>query len=317
MVGIDYITCRFKISGITEGGREDWQNITVPQHGLGRVRASVKVPINGACVASLRKEGLTSVLTGGHSDHALSGWEKADALTRTFDFNQSWALMQINPSRIDDPIGTSVASLDEVSSGLEYIQDPPYLGDWIEIEEHLNYWDLYRLDLTVDVETPGLTQQVLAICEPALLTPKQKVVTYRNYQGDLETVEMKPTTLPRLKVYDKRKESKTGPERVRFEMELPRKTLNKRFPTFGDLTEDGIRECFHEHFAQVIAALSNTENSIYDLQLSSADQKTRRELIGYEYLMKQGHYDSLSPTIQKRFLKFLKDHSINSGKDLL
>jgi hypothetical protein len=227
------------------------------------------------------------------------------------------ARVEVNPSRVIDPKGTRAVSLDQALSAVEMICPSPFLEDWILWRDEPAYWDLYRLDLAVDVETPRITQQVLAIAEAGLRGPRRKVIPYKGSTGDLETVRVPMKTRPNLSVYDKALQSRTGPARVRFEVQLNRTYLRANFPRLGDLTNAALRQCFLAHFSKVIEFLQADDKALYDLQLSEADKKTMREIVGYETLREKGYTETLTRSVRRRFEDFHKRHSIRQVSDLL
>ena len=131
----------------------------------------------------------------------------------------------------------------------------------------------------------------------------------------INQVHMK--TLPNLSVYDKALQSRTGPARVRFEVQLDRTYLRANFPRLGDLNEAALRQSFQAHFSKVIEFLQADDKALYDLQLSEADKKTMREIVGYETLCEKGYTETLTRSVRRRFEDFHKRHSIRQVSDLL
>ena len=288
LVGIDMVRCRFRFAAKVQQSLEDWPWVAATGPGRATLDSSVTIPVNDQC-------GLTLKLRAGPKDHH--------------------ALLEANPSRIVDPSGTRAVGTGEALGAVEEIC--PLLEEWIVWDVQPENWDLYRLDLAVDVETPEITQQVLAVAQRGLRSPRQKVNTYQAPSGDLETVRVNRKTKPNLSIYDKALQSRTGPARVRFEVQLDRTYLRANFPRLGDLTEAALRQSFQAHFSKVIEFLQADDKALYDLQLSEADKKTMREIVGYETLCEKGYTETLTRSVRRRFEDFHKRHSIRQVSDLL
>ena len=287
LVGIDKVQCRFRFTAKVQQSLEDWYKVSA----IGRDRATldsrVTIPVNDQC-------GLTLKLRAGPKDHH--------------------ALLDVNPSRIVDPSGTRAVGTGEAIGALEEIC--PLLEEWIVWDVQPENWDLYRLDLTVDVETPEITQQVLAVAQRGLRSPRQKVNTYQAPSGDLETVRVVRKTKPNLSIYDKAKQSHTGPPRVRFEVQLNRFYLRDNIPTLGDLTERTARISFQHQMKPVINALKGDKRRLDYLELDRAGMKTLRELCGHEWLRDHGYHDTPTKSEQKRYRDFENKYDIRWVGDL-
>ena len=313
-VGIDALVCRFRIDALVGNSLEDWRNIKVPSFDAPTIQASAYIPFHEECTIRLGVE----VPQGVEKESPVeSGWDTTVAHEALVKKPVIHARVEVNPSRVIDPEGTRAVPLDEALSAVEMICPSPFLEDWILWRDEPAYWDLYRLDLAVDVETPGITQQVLAIAEAGLRGPRRKVIPYKGSTGDLETVRVHMKTRPNLSVYDKALQSRTGPARVRFEVQLNRTYLRANFPRLGDLTNAALRQCFLAHFSKVIEFLQADDKALYDLQLSEADKKTMREIVGYETLCEKGYTETLTRSVRRRFEDFHKRHSIRQVSDLL
>ncbi len=312
-VGIDALVCRFRIDALVENSLEDWRNIKVPSFGA-PIRASTYILFHEECTIVLGVEVPQRVEK---ESPVESGWDTTVAPEALAKNPAIHARVEVNPSRVIDPEGTRAVPLDEALSAVEMICPSPFLEDWILWRDEPAYWDLYRLDLAVDVETPGITQQVLTIAEAGLRGPRRKVNPYKGPSGDLETVRVHMKTRPNLSVYDKALQSRTGPARVRFEVQLDRTYLRANFPRLGDLTNAALRQCFQAHFSKVIEFLQADDKALYDLQLSEADKKTMREIVGYETLREKGYTETLTRSVRRRFEDFHKRHSIRQVSDLL
>jgi hypothetical protein len=173
-----------------------------------------------------------------------------------------------------------------------------------------------RIDLTVDVETPEITQQVLAVAQRGLRSPRQKVNTYQDPSGALETVRVNRKTKPNLSIYDKAKESRTGPPRIRFEVQLDRPYLRDNIPTLGHLTERTARISFQHQMKPVINALKGDKRRLDDLRLDRAEKKTVRELCGHEWLRDHDYNDTPTKSEQKRYRDFENKYDISWVGDL-
>ena len=287
LVGIDKVQCRFRFTAKVQQSLEDWPWIGARGPDRATLDSRVTIPVNDQC-------GLTLKLREGPKDHH--------------------ALLEVNPSRIVDPSGTRAVGTGEALGAVEEIC--PLLEDWIFRDVQPENWDLYRLDLTVDVETPEITQQVLAVAQRGLRSPRQKVNTYQAPYGDLETVRVNRKTKPTLSIYDKAKESHTGPPRVRFEVQLNRFYLRDNIPTLGHLTERTARISFQHQMKPVINALKGDKRRLGDLELDRAEKKTFRELCGHEWLHEHGYHDTPTKSEQKRYRDFENKYDIRWVGDL-
>ena len=291
LVGIDMVRCRFRFTAKVQQSLEDWYKVSAIGRDRATLESSVTIPVNDQCKLWL---GLREGLIEGSEGY--------------------YALLDVNPSRIVDPSGTRAVGTGEALGAVEEIC--PLLEEWIAWDVQPKNWDLYRLDLTVDVETPGITQQVLAVAQRGLRSPRQKVNTFQVSSGDLETVRVKRKTKPNLSIYDKAKQSHTGPPRVRFEVQLNRSYLRDNIPTLGDLTERTARISFQHQMKPVINALKGDKRRLDDLRLDRAGMKTLRELGGHEWLRDHGYNDTPTKSEQKRYRDFENKHDIRWVGDL-
>ena len=291
LVGIDMVRCRFRFTAKVQQSLEDWPWVAATGPGRATLDSRVTIPVNDQC--SLRL-GLREGLIEGSEGY--------------------YALLDVNPSRIVDPSGTRAVGTGEALGAVEEIC--PLLEEWIVWDVQPENWDLYRLDLTVDVETPEITQQVLAVAQRGLRSPRQKVNTFQVSSGDLETVRVKRKTKPNLSIYDKAKQSHTGPPRVRFEVQLNRSYLRDNIPTLGDLTERTARISFQHQMKPVINALKGDKRRLDDLELDRAGMKTLRELGGHEWLRDHGYHDTPTKSEQKRYRDFENKYDIRWVGDL-
>jgi len=287
LVGIDMVRCRFRFTAKVQQSLEDWFKVSAIGRDRATLESRVTIPVNDQC--SLR----LGLIEGSKGDYAL---------------------LDVNPSRIVDPSGTRAVGTEEAVGAVEEIC--PLLEEWIVWDVQPKNWDLYRLDLTVDVETPGITQQVLAVAQRGLRSPRQKVNTYQAPSGDLETVRVNRKTKPTLSIYDKAKQSRTGPPRVRFEVQLNRSYLRDNIPTLGDLTERTARISFQHQMKPVINALKGDKRRLDDLKLDRAGMKTLRELGGHEWLRARGYNDTPTKSEQKRYRDFENKYDIRWVGDL-
>ena len=311
-VGIDALHCRFRIKDTVLQSQGDWQKITAAGFDSKRLRAYTSIPFHEKCTIRL---GVEIPQMPERGSPVRSGWEALsdDAMVTAPGL---WATIQVNPSRMIDPEGTRAVPATEVLPAIEMICPPPWLSDWITWTAEPSYWDLYRLDLTVDVETPEITQQVLAVAQRGLRSPRQKVNTFQVSSGDLETVRVVRKTKPNLSIYDKAKQSRTGPPRVRFEVQLNRSYLRDNIPTLGDLTERTARISFQHQMKPVIDALKGDKRRLDDLRLDRAEKKTLRELCGHEWLRDHGYNDTPTKSEQKRYRDFENKYDIRWVGDL-
>jgi hypothetical protein len=291
LVGIDMVRCRFRFTAKVQQSLEDWYKVSATGRDRATLESIVTIPVNDRCSLWL---GLREGLIEGSEGY--------------------YALLDVNPSRIVDPSGTRAVGTGEAIGAVEEIC--PLLEEWIAWDVQPKNWDLYRLDLTVDVETPGITQQVLAVAQRGLRSPRQKVNTYQAPSGDLETVRVKRKTKPNLSIYDKAKQPRTGPPRVRFEVQLNRSYLRDNIPTLGDLTERTARISFQHQMKPVIDALKGDKRRLDDLRLDRAGMKTLRELGGHEWLRDHGYHDTPTKSEQKRYRDFENKHNISWVGDL-
>ena len=291
LVGIDMVRCRFRFTAKVQQSLEDWPWVAATGPGRATLDSRVTIPVNDQCKLWL---GLREGLIEGSEGY--------------------YALLGVNPSRIVDPSGTRAVGTGEALGAVEEIC--PLLEEWIVWDVQPENWDLYRLDLAVDVETPGITQQVLAVAQRGLRSPRQKVNTYRGPSGDLETVRVERKTKPNLSIYDKAKQSRTGPPRIRFEVQLNRSYLRDNIPTLGDLTERTARISFQHQMKPVINALKGDKRRLDDLELDRAGMKTLRELGGHEWLRDHGYNDTPTKSEQKRYRDFENKYDIRWVGDL-
>ena len=126
LVGIDMVRCRFRFAAKVQQSLEDWPWVAATGPGRATLDSSVTIPVNDQC-------GLTLKLRAGPKDHH--------------------ALLDVNPSRIVDPSGTRAVGTREALGAVEEIC--PLLQDWIFWNVQPEDWDLYRLDLAVDVVGRG------------------------------------------------------------------------------------------------------------------------------------------------------------------
>jgi hypothetical protein len=299
LVGIDMVRCRFRFAAKVQQSLEDWFKVSAIGRDRATLESRVTIPVNDQCSLRLGlREGLREALREG-----LIERPKGD-----------YALLDVNPSRIVDPSGTRAVGTGEALGAVEEIC--PILEEWIAWDVPPENWDLYRLDLTVDVETPGITQQVLAVAQRSLRSPRQKVNTYQAPSGDLETVRVNRKTKPNLSIYDKAKQSHTGPPRVRFEVQLNRAYLRDNIPTLGHLTERTARISFQHQMKPVINALKGDKRRLDYLELDRAGMKTLRELCGHEWLRDHGYHDTPTKSEQKRYRDFENRYDIRWVGDL-
>ena len=291
LVGIDMVRCRFRFTAKVQQSLEDWYKVSATGRDRATLESRVTIPVNDQCKLWL---GLREGLIEGSEGY--------------------YALLGVNPSRIVDPSGTRAVGTGEALGAVEEIC--PLLEEWIVWDVQPENWDLYRLDLAVDVETPGITQQVLAVAQRGLRSPRQKVNTFQVSSGDLETVRVKRKTKPNLSIYDKAKQSHTGPPRVRFEVQLNRSYLRDNIPTLGDLTERTARISFQHQMKPVINALKGDKRRLDDLELDRAGMKTLRELGGHEWLRDHGYNDTPTKSEQKRYRDFENKYDIRWVGDL-
>ena len=291
LVGIDMVRCRFRFTAKVQQSLEDWYKVSATGRDRATLESRVTIPVNDQCKLWL---GLREGLIEGSEGY--------------------YALLDVNPSRIVDPSGTRAVGTGEALGAVEEIC--PLLEEWIVWDVQPENWDLYRLDLTVDVETPEITQQVLAVAQRGLRSPRQKVNTFQVSSGDLETVRVKRKTKPNLSIYDKAKQSHTGPPRVRFEVQLNRSYLRDNIPTLGDLTERTARISFQHQMKPVINALKGDKRRLDDLRLDRAGMKTLRELGGHEWLRDHGYNDTPTKSEQKRYRDFENKYDIRWVGDL-
>jgi hypothetical protein len=299
LVGIDMVRCRFRFTAKVEQSLEDWSRVSAIGRDRATLESRVTIPVNDQCSLRLGlREGLREALREGLIERP-KGY---------------YALLEVNPSRIVDPSGTRAVGTGAAVGAVEEIC--PLLEEWIVWDVQPKNWDLYRLDLTVDVETPGITQQVLAVAQRGLRSPRQKVNTYQAPSGDLETVRVNRKTKPNLSIYDKAKQSRTGPPRVRFEVQLNRAYLRDNIPTLGHLTERTARISFQHQMKPVINALKGDKRRLDDLKLDRAGMKTLRELGGHEWLRARGYNDTPTKSEQKRYRDFENKYDISWVGDL-
>ena len=299
LVGIDMLRCRFRFTAKVQQSLEDWSRVAAIGRDRATLESSVTIPVNDRCKLWLGlQEGLREALREGLRERP-KGY---------------YALLDVNPSRIVDPSGTRAVGTGEALGAVEEIC--PFLEDWIVWDVQPENWDLYRLDLTVDVETPEITQQVLAVAQRGLRSPRQKVNTYQAPSGDLETVRVARKTKPNLSIYDKAKQSRTGPPRIRFEVQLNRSYLRDNIPTLGHLTERTARISFQHQMKPVINALKGDKRRLDDLRLDRAGMKTLRELGGHEWLRDHGYHDTPTKSEKKRYRDFENKHDIRWVGDL-
>ena len=299
LVGIDMVRCRFRFTAKVEQSLEDWSRVSAIGRDRATLESRVTIPVNDQCSLRLGlREGLREALREGLIERP-KGY---------------YALLDVNPSRIVDPSGTRAVGTGEALGAVKEIC--PILEEWIAWDVPPENWDLYRLDLTVDVETPGITQQVLAVAQRGLRSPRQKVNTFQVSSGDLETVRVNRKTKPNLSIYDKAKQSHTGPPRVRFEVQLNRAYLRDNIPTLGHLTERTARISFQHQMKPVINALKGDKRRLDDLKLDRAGMKTLRELGGHEWLRARGYNDTPTKSEQKRYRDFENKYDISWVGDL-
>ena len=224
--------------------------------------------------------------------------------------------LRFNPSRVLDPWGTNLATVDEAKSLLTDVVFP-LLPAWVP-SPSLDGADLYRLDLAVDIETGPHSQQVLRDCEVPLYRPQHHTYIYLNGPGRVGTIGRKSVTRPRVSIYDKGAESKTPPERLRFEVQFRRSALRAGFPSgLAELSEASARQQFQHELGDVARTSSNRSPRIVDLSLSDADMKTFYEMLGRSTAEKLGALRPAPPSAQRRHKKFLTTFDISSIEELL
>lgn len=224
--------------------------------------------------------------------------------------------VSFNPSRVIDPTGTSLAS----TQGATYVLNTivvPMIPAFLRPPPTAN-WDLYRVDLAVDVETGGHTQQVLRDLESPMHRPQHHTYTYLNGPGILGTVGRRSVTRPRVTVYDKAAESKSPPPRVRFEVQYRRDAARADFAgKLIKLDEDSARAAFQSELGPIAQPNLGGGPKLAALYLSEADLKTAYEMLGIRAANAAGVYRPPTQSASRRYKRFLKEHSVTSIEDLL
>lgn len=224
--------------------------------------------------------------------------------------------LRFNPSRVLDPLGTNLATVDEALSLLTDVVFP-LVPAWIP-SPSLDGADIYRLDLAVDIESGPHSQQVLRDCEVPLYRPQHHTYMYLNGPGRVGTMGRMSVTRPRVSIYDKGAESKTPPERLRFEVQFRRPALRSAFPGgLAELSEVSARQQFQHELGEVATVGNSRSPRIVDLPLSDADMKTFYEMIGKSAAEQSGVHRPLPQNAQRRHKKFLAKFGISSADELL
>lgn len=217
-------------------------------------------------------------------------------------------LVTFNPSRLIDPDGTGLAPVGDVPQLLSDVIYP-LLPPVVPVPP-IDRWDLYRLDLAVDVESGGMTQQILRTAFDHAYRPRHHTYAYRNGPSALGTVGRRSVTRPRLSIYDKAVEAKSGSPRVRFEIQCRREALRTlNLSTMGDLDIVSARRVFIGELAEVVHGLGATGMPVAFHQLASTDKKTVLELVGIETLRARGVEPEVSPSASRRYRNLRKRYA--------
>ena len=255
-------------------------------------------------------------MVGGQQQVVIARGSRAITARLTFLDSRIFqgVFVTFNPSRLMDPAGTGLASVSDVPQMLHDVIHP--LLPAVAPVPPIDQWDLYRLDLAVDVESGGMTQQVLRTAFDHAYRPRHHTYAYRNGPSALGTVGRRSVTRPRLNIYDKAAEAKLGAPRVRFEVQCRREALRTLgLAAVGDLDEVSARRVFTDELAEVTHGLGSNGAPVAVHQLTSADKKTLLELVGIETLRAKGVEVEVSPSATRRYRKLLNScgASVASG----
>ena len=179
-------------------------------------------------------------------------------------------------------------------------------------------WDLYRVDLTVDIETGSHTQQVLHDTMNRIYRPKHHTYVYMNGPDQIGTVGRRSVTRPRLSIYDKQAETKIGPPRVRFDVQCRRHAIRSDFGgKLSDLTPDTARAVFQRELGAIALPPLRSAPRLSSMVLSPSDQKTALEMLGMRSAQAAGVFQTTTVNTQRRHRDFLKRYGLRSIDDLL
>jgi len=229
--------------------------------------------------------------------------------------NTCGLFVTFNPSRLMDPDGSGLAPVDAIPAMITSHIVPllPLIAPIPSVDQ----WNIYRVDLAVDIETPGVTQQVLRSAFDHIYRPRHHTYAYLNGPSHLGTVGRKSVTRPRLSIYDKAALERSGPPRVRFETQCRREALRSLgYRELGSLDSQGARAIFQDELSEVISSLSATAPPLRFLDLGRADQKTALELIGLSVLHNQGITPEVSASATRRHRRFLRSQGVRVMADL-
>ena len=257
-------------------------------------------------------------MTGGQQQVVIARGSRAITARLTFLDSRTFQglFVTFNPSRLIDPDGTGLASVSDVPQMLHDVIHP--LLPAVAPVPPIDRWDLYRLDLAVDVESGGMTQQVLRTAFDHAYRPRHHTYAYRNGPSALGTVGRRSVTRPRLSIYDKAVEAQSGVPRVRFEIQCRREALRTlNLSTMGDLDIVSARRVFIGELAEVVHGLGATGLPVAFHQFTSSDRKTVLELIGIETLRARGVDADVLPSAARRHSKFLRQVGYRTVNDLL
>ena len=248
-------------------------------------------------------------MTAGQQQVVIARGSRAITARLTFLDSRTFqgVFVTFNPSRLIDPDGTGLASVSDVPQMLRDVIHP-LLPPVVPVPP-IDTWDLYRLDLAVDVESGGMTQQVLRTAFDHAYRPRHHTYAYRNGPSALGTVGRRSVTRPRLNIYDKAAEAKWGAPRVRFEVQCRREALRAlSLSTVGNLDAVSARRVFIDELAEVTHGLGSKGAQVAVHQLTPTDKKTFLELLGIEALRANGVEVEVSPSATRRYRKLLNSY---------
>lgn len=224
--------------------------------------------------------------------------------------------VSFNPSQVLAPASQGLAT---VTGALDVLDNMvvPLIPASLRAPKQVE-WDLYRVDLTVDIETGSHTQQVLRDTMSRIYRPKHHTYVYMNGPDEIGTVGRRSATRPRLSIYDKQAQTKSGSPRVRFEAQCRREAIRSNFGgKLSDLTPDTAREVFQKELGAIALPPLRPAPRLSAMALSPSDQKTALEMLGMRAAQAAGVFQSPTVNAQRRQRDFLRRYGLRSIDDLL
>lgn len=230
--------------------------------------------------------------------------------------HQTATYVSFNPSQILAPASQGMATVEGAFDVLHKVVSP--LVPTSLRPPQWQDWDLYRVDLAVDLETGSHTQQLLWDSVRHIHRPRHHTYIYMNSQDHIGTVGRRSVTRPRLSLYDKQAQTRSGAPRVRFEVQCRREAIRLDFGgKLCRLTPDTARVVFQGELGAIALPPVTPTPRLHSMVLSPSDQKTALEMLGQRHARDAGVFQQTTPNVQRRYRDFLKRHGLQSIDDLL